>query len=156
MSAVTLHFCFSFPPLSLLGWGRSREQQLDSSLRPECCGVVDSCWHCFLPISAFQPSLDDACDDRPHRRFPPHEKAGRGFLKPTEVLFSNISPVYRKSVFISWTAGCLVCLHRFRLQERIYSSIFISPVRSAAYRAGFVSVVNQRCACSKFADSFKQ
>lgn len=155
MSAVTLHFCFSFPPL-IVGLGpieRAAAWQFLAT-RMLWCGWY--CWHCFLPISAFQPSLDDACDDRPHRRFPPHEKAGRGFLKPTEVLFSNISPVYRKSVFISWTAGCLVCLRCFRLQERIYSSIFISPARSAAYRAGFVSVVNQRCACSKFADSFKQ
>lgn len=138
MSAVTLLF-FLFFSLFLLahGWvGADREQQLDGSLRPELCGVVDICWHCFLPISAFQPARDDVCDDCPRRRFPPRENGpGGAFRNRQRFCFSSISPVYRKPVFISLTAGCLVCLRRVGLQERIYSSIFISPARYAAHRA---------------------
>lgn len=122
-------FLFSLPSRRWVGADRE-QQQLDGSLRSQCCGAVDRCWHGFLPISAFQPSLEL----RLWRMSSPQVSSawkGRGFLKPSEVLFSKISPVYGKSVFISSTARRLVCLRCVRAQGRICSSIFISPARYA-------------------------
>lgn len=153
MSAVTLlFFFFSFPPLSLLGWGRSREQQLDSSLRPECCGVVDSCWHGFLPISASQPSLDDVCD-------------AAGFLPARS---PGLFETYRGFVLELITCLQEICLHKLdgwyacaTFGCKGFTALFLSlqpdtPPTELSGDLGFVSEVNQTCACSKFADSFKQ
>lgn len=89
-----------------------------------------------FPFLPFNPGLTAPVTTVLAAGFLPTIRPGGAFRNLQRLcFFTNTSPVYGKSVFISSSAGCLVCLPCIWLRGRIYSSIFIFPARYAAYRA---------------------
>lgn len=76
-------------------------------------------------------------------------------MKPTEVLLSRISPVYRKSDFKCWKGAGVCC-------KKGFTALFLSlhhpdtPPSEPSADLSFISEVNQTCARAAFAESVKQ
>lgn len=98
MSAVTLLFFFSFPLLSSLGWG-----PIESAAVPRNQNAVVwliAAGIASFPFLPFKHLLTTTAKPDRAAGFLPAERPRH--VKPTEVLFSRTSPVYRKSDFKCW------------------------------------------------------